>query len=94
MHNASEEDKRVCHSKIKKNNLVTESYLGRLGPAREVVAFLSVGADKDKGVVASYQWVLVKEGVGASQLVGANYIIVKIINNKNSSWFFPFGFPH
>ena len=35
-------------------------------PAGEVVAFLSVGADKDKGVVASYQWVLMKKGVGAS----------------------------
>ena len=32
----------------------------------EVVAFLSVGADKDKGVGASYQWVLVKQGGGAS----------------------------
>ncbi|WP_337136360.1 hypothetical protein, partial [Staphylococcus aureus] len=89
MHNASEEDQKVSYSKIKKNNLVTESYLGRLVPAGEVVAFLSVGADKDKGVVASYQWVLVKEGVGASHSVGANYIIVKIINNKNTLWFFP-----
>ena len=42
------------------------SNLGRLVPTKEVVAFLSVGADKDKGVVASYQWVLVKKGVGAS----------------------------
>ena len=54
---------------------------------------MSVGANKDKGVVASYQWVLVKEGVGASWLVGADYIIVKIINNKKTLWFFPFGFP-
>jgi hypothetical protein len=37
-----------------------EKNLGRLVPAGEVVAFLSVGADKDKGVFASYQWVLVK----------------------------------
>ena len=42
------------------------SNLGRLVPAREVVTFLSVGANKDKGVVSSYQWVLVKKGVGAS----------------------------
>ena len=41
------------------------SNLGRLVPAREVVAFLLVGVDKNKGVVASYQWVLVKKGVGA-----------------------------
>ena len=63
-------------------------------PAGAVVSSLSVGADKDKGVVSSYQWVLVKQGVGASQLVGADYIIAKIINNKNTLWFFPFGFPH
>ena len=62
-------------------------------PAKKVVAFLSVGVEKDKGVVASYQWVLVKEGVGASSSVGVDYIIVKIINNKNTLWFFPFGFP-
>ena len=30
------------------------SNLGRLVPTGEVVAFLSVGVDKDKGVVASY----------------------------------------
>ena len=35
-------------------------------PIGEVVVFLLVGADNDKGVVSSYQWVLVKEGVGAS----------------------------
>ena len=29
-------------------------------PAGEVGAFLSVGVEKDKGVGASYQWVLVK----------------------------------
>ena len=40
--------------RLKKNNLVTESYLGRLVPAGEVVAFLSVGVDKDKGDVSSY----------------------------------------
>ena len=33
------------------------------------------------------------EGVGATQSVGADYIIVKIISNKNALWFFPFGFP-
>jgi hypothetical protein len=43
-----------------------KSNLGRLELTGEVVAFLSVGADKEKGVVASYQWVLVKQGVGAS----------------------------
>ena len=43
-----------------------QSNLGRLVPVGEVVAFLLVGADKDKGVVASYQWLLVKKGVGAS----------------------------
>ena len=32
----------------------------QVGATGEVVAFLSVGADKDKGVGASYQWVLVK----------------------------------
>ena len=37
--------------------------------AGEVVDFLSVGADKNKGVVASYQWVLVKKGVGANQII-------------------------
>ena len=31
-----------------------QSNLGRLVPIGEVVAFLSVGVDKDKGVVASY----------------------------------------
>ena len=43
-----------------------KSNSSRLVPAREVVAFLSVGADKDKGVVSSYQRVLVNKGVGAS----------------------------
>ena len=32
-----------------------QSNLGRLVPVGEVVPFLSAGADKDKGVVASYQ---------------------------------------
>ena len=36
------------------------------GAIGEVVAFLLVGVVKDKGVGASYQWVLVKQGVGAS----------------------------
>jgi hypothetical protein len=35
-------------------------------PAGEVVAFLSFGADKDKGVGSSYQCVLMKQGVSAS----------------------------
>ena len=52
--------------------LVTQSkrriseVIRQVSAAGEVVAFLSVGADKDKGVGASYQWVLVKQGVGAS----------------------------
>jgi hypothetical protein len=33
------------------------------------------------------------EGVRASQSVGADYIIAKIIDNKKTLWFFPFGFP-
>ena len=61
-------------------------------PAGEVVAFMSVGADKDKGVGETRSWCLL-EGVGVSQSVGVDYIIVKIINNKNTLWFFPFGFP-
>ena len=38
----------------------------QVGAAGEVVVFLSVGADKNKEVGASYQWVLVKQGVDAS----------------------------
>lgn len=35
-------------------------------PAGEVTDFMSIGDDKYKGVGASYQWVHVKQGVGAS----------------------------
>ena len=44
-------------------------------PTGEVVAFMLVGVDKHKVVVASYQWVLVKKGVGAFELVGADQLL-------------------
>ena len=47
-HNRSEETSNIRASEENQSNL------GRLVPVGEVVAFLSVGVDKDKEVVSSY----------------------------------------
>ena len=61
-----EKAKQKWRDQLQRASEENQSNLGRLVPAGEVVAFLSVGADKDKEVVSSYKWVLVKKGVGAS----------------------------